>query len=74
MRRGWKIEGYSDFGLKIGATLFRESFLLHLVGAKDAFLQEVNFYYGTGLKETDVNEKNLKLAFTSGRFKLKNVL
>ncbi len=39
---------------------FHESFLFHLVGIKDAFLQELNFYYRIFLKPSKVSILNLK--------------
>jgi hypothetical protein len=38
----------------------QESFLFHLVGTRDAFLQELNVYYGCGLALKDVRLKTLK--------------
>ena len=37
-----------------------ESFLIHLFGAKDVFLQELNMYYGFGLPKNGVTANNLK--------------
>ena len=37
-----------------------ESFLLHLFGARDAFLQELNLYYGCNLEPHKVSVKELK--------------
>ena len=36
-----------------------ESFLFHLIGAKDSFLQEINAAYELGLRFKDVTEKRL---------------
>jgi len=37
-----------------------ESFLYHLFGAKDSFLQELNTYYSFGLPQNGVTSNNLK--------------
>ncbi|CAD6492926.1 MAG: hypothetical protein FFODKBPE_00397 [Candidatus Argoarchaeum ethanivorans] len=37
----------------------QESFLFHLVSARDAFLQELNLYYGGGLKPREVTADKL---------------
>lgn len=37
-----------------------ESFLFHLFGALDAFLQELNLYYGCGLELHEVNPRKLR--------------
>ena len=39
---------------------FQESFLFHLLGAKDAFLQEMNVLYGTNLEPTAVSLGKLR--------------
>ena len=38
----------------------QESFLFHLLGAKDAFLAELNAYYGLKLSAADVTPGNLR--------------
>jgi len=40
----------------------QESFLYHLLGAKDAFLIELNIYYACGLPETDLALGKLRTA------------
>lgn len=42
----------------------QESFLFHLWGAKDAFLIELNYYYGTSLAINKINNQSLQNAFT----------
>lgn len=37
-----------------------ESFLYHLLGAKDSFLHELNIYYGANLTEESVSHGNLR--------------
>ncbi|MDB5815798.1 MAG: hypothetical protein JWN23_2915 [Rhodocyclales bacterium] len=39
---------------------FQESFLFYLLGAKDAFLQELNVYYSGGLPMNEVRAGDLK--------------
>jgi hypothetical protein len=46
--------GGSDFD-----RAHEESFLYHLLGAKDAFLQELNVYYGCNLETTRVTSRAL---------------
>lgn len=45
-----------------------EAVLFHVIGAKDAFLQEMNEYYNLGLKCSNVTEKTLSNALkTKGK-------
>jgi len=44
---------------------FYESILFHLLGAKDAFLQELNAYYQAGLAPNRVAQNSLRLALKS---------
>ena len=45
-----------------------ETFLYHLIGAKDSFLQEINHALDLGVPEDRVNEKNLRIVLDrSGR-------
>jgi len=45
-----------------------EAVLFHVIGAKDAFLQEMNEYYNLGLKRSNVTEKTLSNALkTKGK-------
>jgi hypothetical protein len=39
-----------------------EAVLFHVIGAKDAFLQEINAAYGLGLSPSQVTENNLAIA------------
>lgn len=48
-----------DSGL-ISERAHKESFLFHLVGAKDSFLQEINYALTLGLPEHRVTEENLR--------------
>src|SRR5688572_27131540 len=50
--------GGSDFD-----RAHEESFLYHLLGAKDAFLQELNVYYGCNLETKRVRSEALAQAF-----------
>lgn len=42
------------------ARAHQESFLYHLLGVKDAFLNELNYYYGCGLNPNSVTLGNLR--------------
>jgi hypothetical protein len=42
-----------------------EAVLFHVIGAKDAFLQEINAAYKLGLKRSNVTENNLCKAFVT---------
>lgn len=44
----------------ISERAHEESFLFHLVGAKDSFLQEINYALALGLPERGVTEENLR--------------
>lgn len=50
-----KVAHGDDFGRS-----HEESFLFHLFGARDAFLQELNSYYGFNFPEKDVQIRSLK--------------
>lgn len=64
---------YLDERLKhgeTGATLERaheETFLFHLIGAKDSFLQEINHAFGLRLPEHSVNERTLRTGLQGAR-------
>jgi hypothetical protein len=53
--KGRSTSGGTDFD-----RAFQESFLFHLLGAKDAFLQEVNVLYGTNLEPTSLSVGKLQ--------------
>ena len=48
-----------------------ESFLYHLIGAKDSFLQEINYALGLGVREHVVSEDNLRRALDKAKKKCK---
>ncbi len=43
----------------------QESFLFHLFGVRDAFLQELNLYYKCELEIKDINERKLRKTLNS---------
>lgn len=43
----------------------QESFLYHLIGTKDAFIQELNIYYGADLPESDLTVGKLRVFMKS---------
>src|SRR5262245_11359072 len=45
----------------------QESFLYHLAGAVEAFLAEINCYYGCGLPAENITLGNLRKAITAAR-------
>jgi len=57
---------YNDELHKIGINGFdidrahQESFLFHLMGAKDSFLLELNYYYNINLPDNNVTSKRLQ--------------
>lgn len=39
---------------------YQEAFLFHLLGAKEAFLSELNFYYAVGVPERDISPGKIR--------------
>ncbi|MGH9790823.1 MAG: hypothetical protein ACRD5W_06395 [Candidatus Acidiferrales bacterium] len=52
-------------GVTMEARAHEESFLFHLIGAKDSFLQEINHALDLGVEEHRVDERRLRKAMDS---------